>query len=180
MLPDVDRRGFLGTLLGVFATAKIPFVGSGLEEPEIQQPTTLPGYRTAIRLATGELIQGPGIVEINDSFIYAPIEARRTFTAVNCLLFRGNRLISERRFDQQIWMCSGDTLKITHTITHYGEVINPEHPFWEELSYDKQLHPRIVSEGSPHWFPDRGDGRKTRGDRGGELPHQTRRSPRFD
>lgn len=110
----MDRRSFLGSTLGLFIGTRIPWIAAPVKNPVIEGGIILPTYRTAFRLDTGELIQGPGIKEIVDNkLVYAPIEMKRTLSIEKHLLYINNVCFSENE------MCyinyqKGDTLRITN------------------------------------------------------------------
>ncbi len=134
----MNRRDFLGSILGLFTTTQIPWIAHTLYDPYIDQPKDiLKNYRTAIRLDNDQVIQGPGIKNIDEKygFIYYPIKVHKELTVKKCILIYKNKIISEKQFDNMnyIPMVPGDTLNITHKcyIDYFGDTIKPSNPNWE-------------------------------------------------
>ena len=132
-----SRRSFMGQAIGIFAGTQVPWIARRPRASPIVQPTDLiPGYRTAIRLANGRIIQGPGVKAIKSTvFQYAPIEARRELKVVACRLFledpdHGLVMISDVPVDQLL--INGDSLHISHDVRLEinGFVIPPDFPAW--------------------------------------------------
>ena len=132
-----SRRSFLGSTLGLFIGAQIPWIAKKYDDTPILQPKIiLNDYRNFIKLDNGYTIQGPGIKAFEDGkLICADINATRELKVLRSIIYYKNKLLSDAKFATGQYLCNGDTLKITHsmTINLNGEIFTPSHDDWDEI-----------------------------------------------
>lgn len=118
----MNRRGFLGSLLGTVALLvadKFPFFAR-LEEEPWQMPDKYP-YKMLFK-GNGMTIQAPAIKEIIQSgckieFIAHPLLAKQTLYVESAVLLTDKgRVISEQRLEWPATMIVGDTLNVTYNL----------------------------------------------------------------
>ena len=138
----MDRREFLGRVIGIIAGSQIPWVAREFDPIEKDKKSSLSLLRTAIRLMDGTLLEGPGLKDVQplddlvtdaygylnkvytfqDVYITAPrIEVRGAV-----LLSPKGEIIRESDFTITQHLFNGDTLKITLTLRTEGDIKNPE------------------------------------------------------
>lgn len=117
----LNRRGFLGSLIGIIALTN-DFFAQTDDEP--WQRVVLP-YRMLFK-GNGVLIQAPGVAKIvtigNEArFLAEPLTVSQTLVVDRCILLtESGRVISDRAFNSSIAMTNGDKLVVTSLLTVNG------------------------------------------------------------
>jgi hypothetical protein len=132
-----SRRGFLGSVLGIFATTQIPWVAKAVFDEPIEQPkNTIKDYQTYVRLSDDTIIQGPGVKDIVDGYFKLhDINATRAISYKGSIIYyKGIKLFDAEFNGGSQCLINGDTLRITHSIqlNYYDRVIKPGDKDWDK------------------------------------------------
>lgn len=144
----MDRRGFLGRVIGVIAGSQVPWVAREFDPDfdlmesigKVKKPS-LSTLRTAIRLMDGTLLEGPGMKTVEDMpdretdrygfvnkvYTFQPIEVRETMIVKGAVLMspRGT-VYRENDFAFPQHLFNGDTLKVTFSVGLEGDFKNQQ------------------------------------------------------
>ncbi len=128
---SIDRRGFLGSVIGFFTATQIPWIAKEPNEEIIQQPETiLKDFKTFVSLTDGRIIQGPGVQDIIDgSLKLFDINVVKPTEFKGSIIFYKKKLLSNMNFHVPQFALNGDTLKITHDI---NIIIKPGDKNWDK------------------------------------------------
>ncbi len=146
-----SRRGFLGSLLGSFAVAQLPWIArEPFADPIIQPETILSGYTSYQRLLDGTIIQGPEVKNIIDGgIILHDIWINERLEVTGSIIYYKGKLLSDANFPAYQTVYCGDTLKITHnlSVSIGNKIIRPNNQeeidkyiFAKELFNENNLH----------------------------------------
>ncbi len=114
-----SRRGFLGSILGTFAVAQLPWIAREPFVERITQPKIiLPGYTSYQRLVDGTIIQGPGVKEIKEGAVLLhDIWINQQLDVAGSILYYEGKLLSDANFSSGSQVVyNGDVLKVTHNL----------------------------------------------------------------
>ena len=136
----LSRRGFIGSMLGVFAGTQLDWIARRAFGQPIAQPKhVLTDYRSILLLGNGRAIQGPGVIEVTRGGLqFADIDCRCSMR-VNALsvLYKGVRLTNWSAFTSGPQLvCSGDKLRIHYAPYFYfpdGTVVDVGDGSYPEL-----------------------------------------------
>lgn len=115
----MNRRGFLGSIIGTVAAAPFAALLTGKEWVTPAHK----GLRMAFR-ANNYLLQAPGIKSVipllgahGFRFTVEPLEVVQTMTVQSVVLMDATgRILRESYFDSSIAVCTGDTLRCDQSI----------------------------------------------------------------